>query len=141
MNAQMPTSSAAAVRTRPLGVTVLAIVAGIVGVLSILFNLILAPLSVFLRMVGGVGLPGASPLSTVIGLVTGVLALAFAFGAWKLRAWAWPLGMAFAGLSIVGAIIGLTSGSGFGAIVTAVIGVVVGLYLMMPAVKAAFGRS
>ena len=81
--------------------------------------------------------------SSLLALATAVLALAFAYGAWTLKPWAWPLGLAFAGFAVVSGVVGLTGGG------TEITSVVIGLaiaglvvyYLMTPGVKAAFGRS
>jgi hypothetical protein len=128
---------------RPLGITIMAIIAGIFGVLGLLAGLALFGLSGLLGAVGGASVAGQGMLSSLFALVTAILALAFAYGAWNLKPWAWPLGLAFAGFAVVSGVIGLASGD------TDITGFVIGIaiaglvawYLMTPGVKAAFGRS
>lgn len=142
MNAQTPSPAPAQTSARPVGVTILAIIAGIFGVLGLLASLTLFGLSGLIGTVGGASLAGQSTMSSIIGLVTAGLALAFAYGAWKLKPWAWPLGLAFAGFAVVSAVLGIASGGEYtGAIVGLAIAAAVALYLMTPGVKAAFGRS
>lgn len=128
---------------RPLGITIMAIIAGIFGALGFLAGLALFGLSGLLGSVGGASVVGQSMLSSLFALVTAILALAFAYGAWTLKPWAWPLGLAFAGFAVVSGVIGLATGdTEFSSVVIGlVIAGVVAWYLMTPGVKAAFGRS
>lgn len=139
MTAQPPSTPTV---TRPLGVTILALVSGIFGVLGLLASLTLFGLSGLIGTVGGASLAGQSTISSVIGLATAVLALAFAYGAWNLKPWAWPLGLAFAAFAVVSAVASIVDGADFGgAIIGLVIAGAVAYYLMTPQVKAAFGRA
>jgi hypothetical protein len=135
--------TAAATAARPLGITIIAIVAGIFGALGLLAGLALFGLSGLLGAFGGASVAGQGMLSSLFALATAVLALAFAYGAWTLKPWAWPLGLAFAGFAVVSGVIGLASGdtdiTGF--VIGIAIAGVVAWYLMTPGVKAAFGRS
>jgi hypothetical protein len=129
--------------SRPLGITIMAIVAGVFGVVGLLAGLALFGLSGMIGMFGGANVVGQSMLSSFFALATAILALAFAYGAWTLKPWAWPLGLAFAAFAVVSGVIGLASGD------TEITSLVIGLaiaglvvyYLMTPGVKAAFGRS
>ncbi len=140
---QTTTTPPPATTGRPLGITIMAIIAGIFGALGLLAGLALFGLSGLLGAVGGASVAGQGMLSSLFALVTAILALAFAYGAWTLKPWAWPLGLAFAGFAVVSGVIGLASGD------TDITGFVVGIaiagfvawYLMTPGVKAAFGRS
>lgn len=128
---------------RPLGVTILAIVSGIFGVLGLLSGLALFGLSGMIGTVGGSSVAGLGLPNALMALATAVLALAFAYGAWTLKSWAWPLGLAFAAFAVVSGLLGLAGGT------TEITSVIVGLaiagfvvwYLMQPTVKAAFGRA
>ena len=129
--------------SRPLGITIMAIVAGIFGVLGFLAGLAVFGLSGLLGAAGVPNAAGAGMASSLLALATAVLALAFAYGAWTLKPWAWPLGLAFAGFAVVSGVVGLAGGD------TEITSVVIGLaiaalvvyYLMTPGVKAAFGRT
>lgn len=128
---------------RPLGVTILAIVSGIFGVLGLLSGLALFGLSGMISTVGGSSVAGLGLPNALMALATAGLALAFAYGAWTLKPWAWPLGLAFAAFAVVSGLLGLASGT------TELASVIVGLaiagfvawYLMRPTVKASFGRA
>jgi hypothetical protein len=135
-----PTTAASG---RPLGITIMAIIAGIFGALGFLAGLALFGLSGLIGTVGGAGVGGPGMLSSLFALATAILALAFAYGAWTLKPWAWPLGLAFAGFAVVSGVIGLATGdTEFSSVIIGlVIAGVVAWYLMTPAVKAAFGRS
>jgi hypothetical protein len=127
---------------RPTGVTILAVLAIIGGVLGILFGL--------LAVLGG-GLVAASLdagagtliiIFAIISIVIGVLYLAFGIGAWGLKPWAWMLGVIGAGLSLLSSIAQmiLTQDIG-GNILGIIIAGVILFYLFTPPVKAAFGRA
>ena len=128
---------------RPLGVTILAILSGIFGVLGLLSGLALFGLSGLIGTVGGTSISGLGMPAALMTLATAGLALAFAYGAWTLKPWAWPLGLAFAAFAVVSGVLGLAGGT------TEITSVIVGLaiaglvvwYLMRPTVKAAFGRA
>ena len=71
-----------------------------------------------------------------------VLALAFAYGAWTLKPWAWTLGIVAEGLGIALAVLFIVDGSSITsqAISIMIAGAIL-YYLFTPAVKAAFGRA
>lgn len=120
---------------RPLGITILAILAAIAGVLGLLGSLLILGV---LMAAGGIFL--------ILGLVTLVLSilyLAFAYGAWTLKPWAWTLGVGLSVASIILTLIGLTQGTQglVGALISLVISGVILYYLFQPDVKAAFGRA
>jgi hypothetical protein len=82
-----PASGAPAAAARPTGITILAILAGIGGVLGLLGG--------FALFLGGTVLFGAAgALFGLAALALAALSLAFSWGAWTLQAWAWPLGVA-----------------------------------------------
>lgn len=130
-------------RSRPLGITIMAIVAAIFGALGLLAGLALFGLSGLLGAVGGASVAGQGMMSSLLALVTAVLALAFAYGAWTLKPWAWPLGLAFAAFAVVSGVIGLATGDtdATSVVIGLAIAAVVVWYLLRPSVKAAFGRS
>ena len=136
---------------RPMGITILAVLAGIAGVLGLLGALALLGLG---------GVAGASGAGTYVGLATvsappirrvairfvglvilvlSVLELAFAYGAWMLKAWAWVLGVASQVVSIAWSVIAAVTGNGFNIIGIAIAAAIL-YYLFTPDVKRAFGR-
>lgn len=75
-------------------------------------------------------------------LVVGVAILVLAFGFWLQRAWAWGLGVAVFGMSIVVSLIGVAAGvSSIGSVVFVIaVALMVVWYLYQPKTKAAYGR-
>jgi len=75
-------------------------------------------------------------------LVVGVASLALAFGFWLQRSWAWGLGVAVFGLSIIVSLLGVLSGvSSIGSVVFLVaVAALVLWFLYQPKTKAAYGR-
>jgi hypothetical protein len=133
---------------RPLGITILAIVTLFWGAWSLFKGLVVLGL-------GGLFGAWASTMFPVAGAVVGVLALTygviaiilacfslgFGLGAWRLKPWAWTLGVAnYAGSlvwSLLAALGFSTLRNQMGSIVVA--GAIL-LYLTTPDVKRAFGR-
>lgn len=136
-----PTAGPTATGQRPTGVTVLAILAAIAGVLGIFGGtlfLISGPVVAVATDSAELGV-----LGSVIGavwLITAVAYLLFAWGAWGLQPWAWTLGIIIAAVSIVLGVVQLFSGD-FSAIVSILIAGGITYYLFQPEVKAAFGRT
>jgi hypothetical protein len=118
---------------RPTGITILAVLAAIEGVLGLLggFGFL------FLGSIGA-GIGGS--LLGIAFLAAAGLAIAFAYGAWMLQPWAWTLGVAFAGFSIVTNLLGILSNP-FGSIIGIAIAGAVLYYLNQPGIKAVFGRA
>jgi hypothetical protein len=130
-----PAAPAASTAQRPTGITILAILAGIGGVLGLFggFVLLFAGTVVF----GGLG-----ALLGIAALAYAGLLLAFAWGAWTLQPWAWPLGVAGAIFGIVISVLYIIGGQ---SIASQALGIVVDgailYYLNQPGIKALFGRS
>src|SRR5579883_1042277 len=111
-------------RTRPLGITIIAIIVAIYGILAI---------------IGGILLLSASTTLGVISLILGVLDLVLAWGLWTLQRWAFWATAVIEVLSLINGIFGLTSGGGVSAILSIVIPLVILIYLFAdPNVRAAF---
>jgi hypothetical protein len=121
----------------------MAIVAALFGLLGLLAGLALFGLSGLLGTVGGASVAGAGTVSSLVTLISAVLALGFAYGAWTLKPWAWPLGLAFAAFAVLSGVVGLVTGGTeiTGVVIGITIAAVVAWYLMTPGVKAAFGRA
>jgi hypothetical protein len=143
------------VASRPIGVTVLAVVAAITGVTNILAGL------------GDFGIAGGNlgnhrfgetldQVMTVVGIVlvaVGVLGLATGYGLFRGDNWAWLIARLWASVCIIAGVVGvglsLLSANRTDQILATVIGstgaaivaAVVLWYLYRPHVKAAFGRA
>jgi uncharacterized membrane protein (DUF2068 family) len=91
---------------------------------------------------GNGGLAGLVGIVGILALLQGVLALAFAYGAWTLNPWAWTLGIVAFGISLALSVLNIVSGGDISSqAVSIVIGIVILYYLFTPAVKQAFGRA
>jgi len=119
---------------RPTGITILAVLAAIGGVLGLFGG--------FVVLFAGTVLFGA--LGGLLGLAYlayAALLVAFAYGAWTLKPWAWPLGVAVAAFGIILSVLYILGGSG---IANQILGIVVDgailYYLNQPGIKSLFGR-
>lgn len=137
--APAPTSGAA----RPMGITILAVLSAIGGVLSILGGIALIGLGgVGAASTGQAALFGLGAIFGLLLLASGIASLAFAYGAWTLQAWAWTLGVALQIISIALAVLAVIGGSDISSqIIGVAIAAIILYYLMQPTIKAAFGRA
>ena len=140
---------------RPMGVTVMAVVAVVAGIMDILAGL--GDIGIgggFLTKIGfGTTLDGIMMVAGVVLVAVGVLGLVSGFGLWRERDWAWLVarlwaslciivGLVSAGLSLFGTTLTSEIIAAIGAaLVPAVAGAVVLWYLYQPQVKAAFRRT
>ena len=140
---------------RPMGVTVMAVVAVIAGILDILAGL--GDIGIggeFLTKIGfGTTLDGIMMIVGLFLVAVGVLGLVSGFGLWLERDWAWLIarlwaslciivGLVSAGLSLFGTTLTSEIIAAIGAaLVPAIAGAVVLWYLYQPQVKAAFRRT
>ena len=134
---------------RPMGITILAILAfigGILGICGALSGIVGA--SFLGGLAASVGASNATALGGML-VVYSIIALAFAaadlvfgFGAWTLKPWAWMLGMVLFGLNIVFQLVAVIAGwaTFTGVLISLVISGVIIYYLLTPEVKKAFGR-
>src|SRR5207247_612470 len=97
--------------SRPAGITILAVVEILIGIVGLLASLAIIGLSALASTLPSIGL-----LVGTIGLVTGGLFLFFSlvwlatgFGFLHGKGWSWTLGMIFSILSILGAVGALTA--------------------------------
>lgn len=120
---------------RPTGITILAVLAAIGGVVGLFggFTVLFA---------GTVLFGGAGALLGIAALAYAGLLIAFAYGAWTLKPWAWPLGVAGAAFGIILGVLYIVGGSDF---FSQIIGIAVDgailYYLNQPGIKSIFGRS
>jgi uncharacterized membrane protein (DUF2068 family) len=126
---------------RPTGITVLAILSFIGGVLAIFAGLALVGLSGAIAAAAG----GGGGLATILGLlllVFGVLELILGYGFWTLKPWAWSMGVALQAAGIVLDVIQFTNNGSqlVSVIISIAISAAIIWYLFQPHVKAAFGR-
>jgi hypothetical protein len=123
---------------RPVGVSILAVAAGVLGVLALVGT------AAWWGASDGIAwLPrihGAERLIALCLLMVGVLELVLAYGAWMLRPWAWTLGVVLEVTALVLAVLGLGRADSGRHILTIVIAVITLWYLATPRVRAAFER-
>ncbi len=115
-------------RSRPLGVTIIAILAVIGGIGSILSGFAIMAIIPLLGIIFG-------GLLIIIGLAYFVVA----YGLWKGLNWAWNITLI---VSVIGIIVGLGSivVGNVGALFHLIVNVIVIYYLYRPNVKAYFGK-
>jgi len=127
---------------RPLGVTILAILAAIGGVLGILAGLVLVGLSSAVAAADMVlPLSGAVAILGIITIVVSLGDLAFAYGAWGLKPWAWMLGIVLEAIGIVVNLAEWRSATASSTVVSIVIAGAIIYYLYQPHVRRAFGQN
>jgi len=137
---------------RPVGVTILAILALVLGILLILGAVLVAAVSAFIidlmRTSGGPLIWGDFDVGSfiqvfliaiaLIGAVFGILYIVVAYGMWIGAGWGWVLAIVLVILNLILGIINLPNGSG---IVWIIINAIVLWYLMQLHVKVFFGRA
>lgn len=109
-------------KNRPLGVTIIAILTAIGGLIFLSTGLGL--------LIIGFGF---------ILLVLGIAYLVMAYGLWNGRRWAWTITLILSGIGIIVAIATIVAGN-VSAVINVIIHAVVIYYLYRPNVKAFFGR-
>jgi hypothetical protein len=130
---------------RPVGVTIIAVLAIIYGVFSLLLALLgLLGSALLASGVAHRAVPysaGTLAYATISDAIIGILYLAFGIGAFSLKRWAWTAGVVALVLDIVrdiGSLVIQRSGSVV-PIITIVIALLLLGYLFLPNVRAAFG--
>lgn len=123
-------------RSRPFGVTIIAILIIIAGVISLFI---------------GIGAVAIGPLIGLVFVVIGAISLALgvaylvmAYGLWKGKGWAWTISTIILFIGIVIDIISLprrSTGDIVSSIVSIAINAVILYYLYRPHVKAYFGKT
>jgi uncharacterized membrane protein (DUF2068 family) len=134
---------------RPTGVTILAILAIIGGLLGLFGSLAIFALGGAATVIGAAGAGAHAVVGggllmglAVFLLILSVLQLAFGIGAWTLQPWAWTLGVIAQGLSLLGSVAQILNGHGIGSQLFSIL--IAGLilyYLFTPTVKEAFGKA
>ncbi len=116
---------------RPIGVTILAILALIGGGFSLLGALV---------SVSSANVALGAMIGSIL-LVQAILSIAFGIGALQLKPWAWILGVVAQGLGILSAIWSVINGNFSSAILPLVIGAGILYYLFTPEVRRAFDKE
>jgi hypothetical protein len=138
--------------TRPLGVSIIAILNVISGIIMLIGGVGLAAVGSALptmttvnpnaggqmALVGLLG-GGAAAVGAVL-IVLGIVSFIVAWGLFKGKGWAWTVTIILSAISVIMGIVSLVGGN-FGAIVNIIIAGVVIYYLYRPHVKAYFGKS
>jgi len=135
-------------KNRPAGVTVIAILAFVLGGISLLWSLLVLGVaglgSLFGGMIGAEALAafGASTgLSAFVGVLGGIVQIVVGFGLLGMYRWAWYLALIGVGLNVVSGLISLFTGGIWGLIcggLTLILPVIILIYLFMPGVRRAF---
>ncbi|MCS7136646.1 MAG: hypothetical protein RMJ14_05865 [Nitrososphaerota archaeon] len=123
---------------RPFGVTVLAILEIIAGLILIGIGAIIGAAGMMAGVIPYVGWvfgPIFIALAVII-IILGLISFVVAYGLWTGKGWAWTVALI---LSIIGIIINLFSLPG--GIVGIIINVIIIYYLTRPHVKAFFGKA
>jgi len=123
---------------RPAGITVIAILALISGLFGLCWPTLVFTGSAFLGpILGTVGV-----FAGIFLIVGPILQLIFAYGAFKLRPWAWYLGLISSGITVLGVIINLFDGASFwSAIGGSILPIIIFIYLLKADVRQAFGTG
>jgi uncharacterized membrane protein (DUF2068 family) len=123
---------------RPTGVAVLAVAAAVLGALALIGAWAwwdASEVLVWLPRIHG------ERLIALVLLMVGLCEIVFAYGAWRLRPWAWTLGVVLEAVALVLAVLQLGRYDYGRHVLTILIAAVVLWYLLTPRVRAAFGRS
>jgi hypothetical protein len=123
---------------RPFGVTLIAILALIGGLFGLCWPT--------LAFMGSAILPGIfgtiGALAGVFLIIGPILQLIFAYGAFKLRSWAWYLGLIATGITVIGVVINLINGASiWSALWGSTLAIIIFIYLLTSNVRNAFGTA
>lgn len=132
---------------RPVGVTVIALLAIFAGLIGICWAVSLSGFATVTwltgALFGGDGLQawGNSALwGAITGLAGAVFSLIFGIGAWNLRPWAWWVGVIAMALSLINPVLSLINGDIVPGVFGLIIPAAVLIYLLVPGTRQAFLR-
>ena len=116
-------------RSRPLGITIIAIIMAIQGILGIIGGIMLL-----------VGTAGAGAMGVgIFTLILGILYLVLAWGLWTLQAWAFWTTVVIEVIALINGILGLVGGQTGVGILSLVLPIIILIYLFADHnVRAAF---
>jgi len=118
---------------RPLGVTILAI-------LWILAGLVLLFGGLSTALVGGLAFGAVGGLLGIVWIIWGIVELAIGIGSWQGWPWVWTVGIVLAVLSVLMALYSLVT-QGWTHLLSLIIAGIILNYLFTPDVKAWFKRT
>ena len=138
-------------KNRPLGVTILAILEVLVGILMLFLSFGMFLVSAIIndetfltqidvevsQMLLDLG-PMVLAIIGVVFLILAILTFVLAWGFLKGKKWAWWLGIILAVLQIISGVVSIFT-SGFSGIISTLIPVLILIYLIQPSVKNWFG--
>ena len=138
------------VTERPSGVTILAVIYILLGLLSLVWSLLVFGVGAVTGLTGAiVGAENMASFGTanfwggIIGVAGATLDFIIAYGLLNLRPWGWMLALIGLAITVITGVLGLMSG-GFFAICCGILGLLVPagilFYLLQPEVRKAFGR-
>jgi len=107
---------------RPLGVTIIAVLNVIVGIVAI-----------------SAGIPALIVGICIVLIIIGIANLVMAYGLWKGKRWAWTITLILSGIGIISSAVSIASGNP-GAIIGIILYAIIIYYLYRPNVKAFFGK-
>ena len=107
---------------RPLGVTIIAVLNVIVGIVAI-----------------SAGIPALIVGIGIVLIIIGIASIVMAYGLWKGKGWAWIITLILSGIGIISGIVSIGVGQ-IGAVIEIIIYAVIIYYLYRPNVKAFFGK-
>ncbi len=111
-------------RRRPLGITIIAIIVAIYGILEIIL---------------GIGFLAASPAQAIITIILGVLGLVLAWGLWTLQSWAFWALVIVEVLNVINGIVAWVGHNPGPGVISIVISLIVLIYMFADRnVRAAF---
>ncbi|MBE9140230.1 hypothetical protein IQ254_24025 [Nodosilinea sp. LEGE 07088] len=134
---------------RPTGVTILAVLQFIGGVLSLLFGLSslffggLMVASYAAATAGAeINMGPVLLIAAVVAIISGLIGLLAGYGLFTLKGWGWTLAMVFSVINVISNVLGLIQGGSVpGSIVGIVISGLIIYYLNQSNVKRAFGKA
>jgi hypothetical protein len=139
-------------KTRPTGVTIIAVLNIISGIVMLLGGIGLAAVSSILPSISTIDpnaggqlalaglLGGAGVAVGGILIILGIISFIVAWGLLKGKSWAWSVTVILSIISIIIGIVSMVAGN-FGSIVNIIIAGIIIYYLYRPHVKAFFGKS
>jgi hypothetical protein len=126
---------------RPVGITILAVIAFIFGSVGILGALSMLSGAAVLRAGDG-NIGGLLLVYGLILLIAAGLQIAFGAGALSLKPWAWTLGVAVQVVSMVLALLYVLLGANAGGQLLSIVpAAIILVYLFTPGVRRAFGKA
>lgn len=133
-----------AVGPRPQGVSILAWGSLIYGLWKLIVPILLLGLGGALINWGGFAASAAGAIAlsvAVMKLITPIFYLIFSYGAFKMKQWAWPMGLIAPVFGVLGGLWSFANGDSFRhLLLSSLVPILILSYLLSPAVKRAFGR-